>query len=140
MLDRDLAQLYGVETKQLTRQVRRNFDRFPEDFMFQLTRQEVINLRCQFGTSRWGGRRYHPYAFTEQGVAMLSTVLNSTRAIRVNIQIMRVFVRVRALIATHTDLKKQIENLERKFEKVEEKVSIHDREKGEKGDNSLFKL
>jgi len=87
MLDRDLADLYGVDTAQLKRAVRRNIDRFPEDFMFILKNQEVRNLRCQIGTSSWGGTRYIPMAFTEQGVAMLSTVLNSKRAIQVNIQI-----------------------------------------------------
>ena len=87
MLDRDLADLYGVDTAQLKRAVRRNIDRFPEDFMFILKSQEVRNLRCQIGTSSWGGTRYIPMAFTEQGVAMLSTVLNSKRAIQVNIQI-----------------------------------------------------
>ena len=87
MLDRDLADLYSVDTAQLKRAVRRNIDRFPEDFMFILKNQEVRNLRCQIGTSSWGGTRYIPMAFTEQGVAMLSTVLNSKRAIQVNIQI-----------------------------------------------------
>lgn len=85
MIDEDLAKLYEVETKQLTRQVRRNIERFPDDFMFRVTRQEF--LRCQFGTSSYGGRRYLPYAFTEQGVAMLSSVLNSKRAVLVNIQL-----------------------------------------------------
>ncbi len=83
MLDFDLAELCGVETKQLTRQVRRNLRRFPDDFMHQLTQKELANLRCQIGTSRWGGRRHLPYAFTEQGIAMLSSVLNSERAILV---------------------------------------------------------
>ena len=87
MLDRDLAELYGVETKQLKRAVSRNKERFPDDFIFVLTNQEVRNLRCQIGTSKWGGSRYLPLAFTEQGVAMLSSVLNSKRAIQVNIQI-----------------------------------------------------
>ena len=88
MLDEDLAELYAVETKQLKRQVRRNIDRFPEDFMFELTKDELENLRSQIGTSSWGGARYMPMAFTEQGVAMLSSVLSSARAIKVNIQIM----------------------------------------------------
>jgi ORF6N domain-containing protein len=101
ILDEDLANLYEVETKAVNRAVRRNLDRFPEDFMFQLAAEEFTNLRfqsgasnlrSQFGTSRWGGRRYRPYAFTEQGVAMLSSVLHSARAIRVNIEIMRAFV------------------------------------------------
>lgn len=89
MLDRDLAVLYSVETKMLKRAVKRNIERFPEDFMFQLIKEEFDNLRCHFGTSSWGGQRYLPYAFTENGVAMLSSILNSERAIIVNIQIMR---------------------------------------------------
>ena len=88
MLDNDLAELYVVETKQLKRQVRRNIERFPEDFMFELTQQEAENLRSQFGTSSWGGTRYSPMAFTEQGVAMLSSVLNSPTSIKVNIQVL----------------------------------------------------
>jgi hypothetical protein len=92
MFDVDLAALYGVQTKQLSRAVKRNLDRFPADFMFQLTPEEAEILRCQIGTSSWGGRRYHPRAFTEQGVAMLSSVLNSGQAVRVNIAIMRAFV------------------------------------------------
>src|SRR5580693_3587756 len=91
MLDEDLAELYKVETKQLKRQVRRNVDRFPEDFMFEISKEEFENLRCQNGSSSWGGARYMPMAFTEQGVAMLSSVLNSATAIRVNIQIIRIF-------------------------------------------------
>ena len=89
MLDKDLAELYGVNTGALNRAVKRHNDRFPQDFMFQLTKEELENLRCQFGTSSWGGRRYPPYAFTEQGVAMLTSVLNSPRAVRVNIEIMK---------------------------------------------------
>lgn len=116
MLDADLARLYGVETKQLTRQVRRNIMRFPDDFMFRLTSQEVANLRCHFDTSSWGGRRYRPYAFTEQGVAMLSSVLNSERAIQVNIQIMRTFTKLRQLMATHESLRKKIEEMEKKYD------------------------
>ena len=90
MLDRDLAEMYGVETKYLKRQVRRNIRRFPEDFMFELNSKELLDLRCQFGTSRWGGSRYIPMVFTEQGVAQLSSVLSSERAIDVNIQIIRI--------------------------------------------------
>ena len=114
MIDRDLAKLYEVETKYLTRQVRRNIQRFPNDFMLSLTRQEVTNLRCQFGTSSWGGRRYLPYAFTEQGVAMLSSVLNSERAVQVNIAIMRAFVKLREILATHKELAHQLSELEHK--------------------------
>ena len=91
MLDRDLAMLYDVETKYLKRQVKRNIERFPDDFMFQLTKEEMSILRCQFGTSRWGGERYLPFAFTKNGVAMLSGVLNSQKAVDVNIRIMRAF-------------------------------------------------
>lgn len=114
MIDKDLANLYGVETKQLTRQVRRNINRFPEDFMFRLTKEEF--LRCQFVSSSWGGRRYLPYVFTEQGVAMLSSVLNSERAILVNIQIMRAFVNLRRIGLTYVGLKRKIEAMERKYD------------------------
>ncbi len=119
MLDADLAALYEVETKAVNRAVKRNPDRFPEDFMFQLTAQELEHLlRYQIGTSKdtsdqegRGGRRYRPYAFTEQGIAMLSSVLTSQRAIEVNIAIMRTFVRLRHLLATHQELAQQLENL-----------------------------
>jgi hypothetical protein len=116
MLDRDLAFLYGVETKQLKRAINRNIERFPLDFMFKLNQKELKNLRCQFGTSSWGGQRYLPYVFTEQGVAMLSSVLNSPRAIRVNIQIMRTFTRLREIMLTHKDLQRKIEDIVRKQE------------------------
>lgn len=117
MLDADLAELYGVETKVLVQAVKRNKDRFPDDFMFQLTKQEVNNLRSQFVTSSWGGRRYPPYAFTEQGVAMLSSVLKSKRAVLVNIEIIRTFVKLRQMLASHTDLARKLEALERKYDK-----------------------
>jgi len=119
LLDADLAQLYGVETKILNKAVKRNLDRFPEDFMFQLTAEEAENLRFQIGTSKKqrGGRRYLPYAFTEQGVAMLSGVLNSPRAVKVNVEIMRAFVRLRQLMATHTDLARKLTALEQKYDK-----------------------
>jgi ORF6N domain len=119
MLDADLAQLYGVETRVLVQAVKRNLARFPEDFMFQLSAQEWAALRSQSvisNTEGRGGRRTAPYAFTEQGVAMLSTVLGSPRAIAVNIEIMRTFVRVRALAATHGDLAKRLTELEEKTE------------------------
>jgi DNA-binding PadR family transcriptional regulator len=119
MLDADLAELYGVQTKVLVQAVKRNLARFPADFMFQLTGEEFAALRSQFVTSNTegrGGRRTAPYAFTEQGVAMLSSVLGSTRAIAVNIEIMRTFVRVRALAATHGDLAKRLAELEDKAE------------------------
>jgi hypothetical protein len=110
MLDSDLAALYGVETGVLNRAVKRNRDRFPSDFMFQLTHQEVADLRCQFGisSSTFGGRRYLPYAFTEQGVAMLSSVLNSPRAVQVNIAIMRVFVRLRHCLASNAEVARRL--------------------------------
>ena len=118
LLDVDLAALYGVESKRLNEQVKRNSERFPSDFMFQLTADELEALRSQFATSKLGrgGRRYLPYAFTEQGVAMLSSVLKSPQAIAVNIEIMRTFVRIRALAATHDDLAKRLDALEQKTE------------------------
>jgi hypothetical protein len=118
MLDADLAVLYGVSTKRLNEQVRRNRSRFPDDLMFQLTAEEGRSLRSQFATSKQGrgGRRYPPLVFTEQGIAMLSTVLNSERAIQVNIEIMRAFVRLREMIATHKDLARKLEALERRYD------------------------
>lgn len=113
MLDADLAALYGVKTGILTRAVRRNMERFPDDFMFRLTNKEVTILRSQFGiSSQWGGRRYPPYAFTEHGVAMLSSVLRSERAVRVNIEIMRAFVRLRRMLASHAQLSAKLAALE----------------------------
>ena len=117
MLDRDLAKLYEVDTRQLTRQVRRNINRFPEDFMFQLTKTELQNLMCQIGTSSWGGTRKLSYVFTEQGVAMLSGVLHSKRAIRVNIQIMRAFIQLKRMLLTNVNLRRKIEEMERKYDK-----------------------
>jgi hypothetical protein len=114
MLDFDLAQLYGVETKYLKRQVKRNIRRFPSDFMFQLTGKEY--LRCQNVTSSYGGRRYLPFAFSEQGVAMLSSVLGSEKAIMVNIQIMRTFAKLRELLSSHKDLRLKIEAMEKKYD------------------------
>ena len=124
LLDADLATLYGVETKVLLQSVKRNLERFPEDFMFQLTNQEFNVLRSQSVTSssealetlRWGGRRTAPYAFTEQGVAMLSSILSSPQAVQVNIAIMRAFVKLRELAMTHHDLAKQLNALEEKTE------------------------
>jgi hypothetical protein len=119
MLDRDLAELYGVRTSILKRAVRRNAERFPEDFMFVLDTHEVADWRCQFGTSNSDrqGLRHAPMAFTEQGVAMLATVLRSPRAIQVNIVIMRAFVRLRHLLATQTDLARKLDELEKKCDK-----------------------
>jgi len=117
MLDEDIAALYGVETKTLIRAMKRNLDRFPLDFMFQVTQEEVEILRYQFGTSKGrGGRRYLPYAFTEQGVAMLSSVLHSERAVRVNIEIMRAFVRLRREMASRADLVRRFDELEKKYD------------------------
>ena len=122
MLDRDLAELYGVKTKSLNLAVKRNIDRFPYDFMFQLTKEEFANLRFQFETSRWGGIRYLPYAFTEQGVAMLSSVLNSKRAIQVNIGIMRVFVNIRKLVSTNKGILNRLNQLEDKVQSHDKKI------------------
>src|SRR3990167_1238328 len=117
MLDAHLAILYGVQTKTLVQAIKRNIDRFPTDFMFQLTQHEFQNLRSQSVTSSWGGRRYLPYVFTEQGVAMLSSVLHSKQAIQVNIEIMRAFVRFRQLTESHKDLKQNLQALEKKYDK-----------------------
>jgi hypothetical protein len=137
MLDYDLASLYGVETKVMNKAVKRNLDRFPSDFFFQLTVEELDNLRCQIGTSKTisrdnqtnlrfqigtsrggshGGRRYLPYAFTEHGVAMLSSVLRSKRAVQVNIAIMRTFVRLREMLLSNTDLARKLNALEKKYD------------------------
>ena len=113
MLDQDLAQLYGVETAQLKRAVKRNIERFPADFMFELNKDELKILRCQIGTSSWGGTRYLPMAFTEQGVAMLSSVLNSKRSIQVNIQIMRAFTQLRQALLDNEDLRKELSKLKK---------------------------
>ena len=117
MLDSDLAELYGVPTKSLNLAVRRNLERFPDDFMFQLTAEELGNLRFQIETSSWGGRRTRPYAFTEQGVAMLSSVLRSKRAVQVNIAIMRAFVSLRGLLTQDSDLARRILTLEEKYDR-----------------------
>ncbi|HEY7090150.1 MAG TPA: ORF6N domain-containing protein [Tepidisphaeraceae bacterium] len=118
MLDSDLAELYGESTKRLNEAVRRNPDRFPSDFMFQLTVDETENLRSQIATSKArGGRRYLPYAFTEQGVAMLSSVLRSKRAVQVNVQIMRTFVKLRQMLSSHAELARKLELLEQKYDR-----------------------
>jgi hypothetical protein len=121
MLDSDLAALYGVTTGNLNKAVKRNAERFPTDFMFRLDAEEAANLKFQFGISSWGGRRRLPYAFTEQGVAMLSSVLNSERAVKVNIAIMRAFVKLRETLATNRELA-------RKFAELEQRVGKHDEE------------
>jgi len=117
MLSTDLADLYGVEVRALVQAVKRNIERFPEDFMFQLDEQEYEILKSQIVISSWGGpRRARPYAFTEQGIAMLSSVLHSKRAIRVNIQIMRAFVKLREMILSHKELAKKLEALEKRYD------------------------
>ncbi len=116
MLSADLAELYGVPVGVLNQAVKRNADRFPDDFMFQLARQELTNLKSQIVISSWGGSRFAPYAFTEQGVAMLSSVLRSPRAVKVNIEIMRAFVKLRQLLATHVDLARKLGELEKKYD------------------------
>ncbi len=123
MLDKDLAELYGVETKRLNEQVRRNIERFPEDFMFQLTEEEMQNLMSQFATSSWGGTRKFPVVFTEYGVLMLSSVLNSHRAIQVNIQIMRIYARLRTLLLTHKDILLKLEQMEKQIIENREDIS-----------------
>ena len=133
MLDADLAELYGVETKAFNQAVKRNADRFPEDFMFQLTPEEFVGLRCQFGTSNLrsqivtsnipsgrGGRRHVPYVFTEHGAIMVASVLNSTRAIEISVHVVRAFVHLRELVSTHKELSQKLNQLERK-------VGAHDR-------------
>jgi phage regulator Rha-like protein len=125
ILDRDLAELYGVEVKQLKRQVRRNMDRFPTDFMFQLSKEEHESLRRHFGTLKRGEHsKYLPYSFTDQGVAMLSSVLNSKRAIKVNIEIMRAFVRLREILSTHKELAHKLTELERKIGKHDKEIKV----------------
>jgi phage regulator Rha-like protein len=127
MLDRDLAELYGVETFNLNKAVKRNAERFPEDFMFQLAKPEAEALRFQFGISKTqgrGGRRYLPYVFTEQGVAMLSSALRSERAVQVNIAIMRAFVKLREFLATHKELAQKLSELERNIENHDAEIKL----------------
>jgi len=124
MLDEDLAELYQVETKRLNEQVKRNGERFPEDFMFRLTPKEFENLKSQFATSSWGGRRKLPFAFTELGVAMLSSVLNSETAIQVHIQIIRVFAKMKELLLTHKDILLQLEKIERKLTQHDDDIAL----------------
>jgi len=126
MFDRDLAELYDVETRVLNQAVRRNEQRFPEDFMFQLTEREFKNLISQNVTSRWGGIRKLPLAFTEQGVAMLSSVLNSETAIEVNIQIIRIFTRMREMLLMHKDILIKLEKIEKKLLKQNGRINKHE--------------
>ncbi len=144
MLDRDLAEMYGVKTKVLNQAVKRNLQRFPDDFMFRLTRKEAVNLRSQFVTSsvessdlemndenlqsQWGGMRTLPYAFTEQGVAMLSSVLSSQTAIDVNIQIIRVFTRMREMLISHKDILLKLEAMEKTLMEQGNYISRHEEE------------
>ena len=126
MLDRDLAELYGVETKVLKQAVRRNINRFPPDFMFEMTQQELEDWRSQFVTSKEDkqGLRYAPFCFTEQGVTMLSCVLNSARAIAVNIRIMRIYAKMREMLSTHADILLKLEQLERKVDGHDEDIQL----------------
>ena len=141
MLDKDLAELYEVETSQLKRAVRRNSERFPDDFMFELIKDEWQNLRCQIDTSSWGGVRYSPMAFTEQGVAMLSSVLRSKRAVQVNIQIMRAFTQMRTMLDGYKELKSKIEAMEEKYDEqfqvvfsaIRELIAAEEKPKGKIG-------
>ncbi|MEN8119751.1 MAG: ORF6N domain-containing protein [Bacteroidota bacterium] len=124
MIDSDLAELYGVETRRLNEQVKRNISRFPEDFMFQLTDEEFKNLKSQIATSSWGGRRKTPYVFTEHGVLMLSSVLNSERAVSVNIQIMRIFTKVRKLLTDNLNVRLDIEDIKKKLENHDKNIEL----------------
>ena len=124
MLDRDLAELYDVTTGNLNKAVKRNLRRFPKDFMFRITRKEFTNLIFQNGSASWGGTRTLPYVFTEQGVAMLSSVLNNERAILVNIHIIRVFTRMRELLSTHKDVLLKLEQLERKVVQQDDDIKV----------------
>ena len=124
MLDEDLAKLYGVETKRLNEQVSRNIDRFPEDFMFKPSEREFGDLKSQNATSSWGGRRKLPNAFTEHGILMLSSVLNSKQAIRMNIQIMRIYTRIREMLLTHKDMLLRVEYMEKHLMKHDQKIEL----------------
>ncbi len=128
MIDEDLAQMYGVQTRRLNEQVKRNLERFPGDFMFQLTEEEFENLKSQFATSSWGGRRKLPYVFTEHGVLMLSSVINSTVAIQVNIQIMRVYTKLREMVLTQKDIVLKLEQLEKEMLKQNNKSNKQEAE------------
>lgn len=124
MIDSDLTELYGVETRRLNEQVKRNLSRFPEDFMFQLTEDEFGNLMSQIATSSWGGRRKPPFVFTEHGVLMLSSVLNSDRAIHMNIQIMRIFTKVRQLLTNKLSVKLEIEEIKKKLANQDKNIEL----------------
>jgi hypothetical protein len=128
MLDKDLAELYGVETKVFNQSVKRNLKRFPSDFMFTLSEKETENLRSQIVTSSWGGTRYLPNAFTGQGVAMLASILNSDRAIAVNIQIVRIFTKVREMLSTHKDVLEKLDKMEREMLKQNQRSATLEKE------------
>jgi len=124
MLDADLAELYGTQTGALVRAVKRNKERFPTDFMFQLSQREYDNLRCQIGTSsQWGGRRYAPYAFTEHGAIMAASVLNSERAVRVSVYVVRAFVKLRQALAAHKELGRKLAALEGRLDRHDEEIA-----------------
>jgi hypothetical protein len=124
MLDRDLAELYSVETKRLNEQVKRNLSRFPEDFMFQLSEIEFQNLKSQFATSSWGGIRKLPYVFTEHGVLMLSSILNSEKAIQTNIQIIRIFTKIRQMLVDTTELSLDVEKIKKKIDNQGKNIEL----------------
>ncbi len=124
MLDSDLAELYAVETRRLNEQVKRNIKRFPDDFMFQLTEVEFENLKSQIATSSWGGRRKLPYVFTEHGVLMLSSVLNSEKAINVNIQIMRIFTKIREIFTDNLSVRLEIEEIKKKLGNQDKNIEL----------------
>ncbi len=124
MIDSDLSELYGVETRRLNEQVKRNSSRFPEDFMFRLTDEEFANLKSQIATSSWGGRRKPPYVFTEHGVLMLSSVLNSERAVSVNIQIMRIFTKVRQMLVDNLNVKLEIEEIKKMLANQDKNIEL----------------
>jgi uncharacterized membrane-anchored protein YjiN (DUF445 family) len=124
MIDSDLSELYGVVTRRLNEQVKRNMPRFPEDFMFQLSEEECKNLISQFATSSWGGRRKLPLVFTEHGVLMLSSVLNSERAIKVNIQVMRIYIRMREMMMLHKDILPRLESIERQLNGQDNRITV----------------
>ena len=128
MLDEDLAKMYGVETKRLNEQVKRNINRFPEDFMFQITTIEYENLMSQFATSSWGGRRKLPYVFTEHGVLMLSSVLNSTKAVEVNIKIMRVYTKLREMFLNQKDLMLKLVKIEKQILKIDRRTELNEKD------------
>lgn len=124
ILDRDLAAIYGVSTGRLNEAVKRNIERFPEDFMFRLTRQEIVNLRSQFATSSWGGRRYHPFAFTEHGAIQASNILNSPRAVAMGVYVVRTFVQLRQLLVSNTALARKLNELERKYRHHDDAITV----------------